>query len=74
MYRLGDGIQNPEGDWYSSVLFDVFDQAGRFLGTVHCPSGVDKQPIPYIKGDLLIAQFKGDDDVPYIRKYRIIDY
>ena len=73
VYRLGEGIRNEEGEWRDSVQFDVFNRDGQFLGTVHAPHGITSKPTPYVQGDMLIAQFIDEDQVPYVRRYSIVD-
>ncbi|MFC1530213.1 6-bladed beta-propeller [Gemmatimonadota bacterium] len=72
VYRLGDGIRSNDGDWKDSILFDVFDSDGRFLGPVYAPHGITAKPSPHIEGDMLVAQFMDEDQVPYVRRYRVV--
>ena len=49
--------------------FDVFDVTGRWLSTVHLPSDLG-----YIRGiseDYVLAQWRDELQVPYLRLYRL---
>ncbi len=73
VYRVGEGVRNEAGEWQDTIQFDVFNRDGKFLGTVYAPHGVTAKPPPYVQGDMLIAQFVDEDQVPYIRRYSIVD-
>jgi hypothetical protein len=51
------------------VEWDVFEPSGRWLGAVVVPAGVE--PLE-IRGNLLLAQWNDEDDVPHIRIYEIL--
>jgi len=61
-----------EDEQYERVgqLFDVFDPAGRFLGTIETDLTIafmeHARPAMAFQGDTLVAVIRGDLDVPYI--------
>jgi hypothetical protein len=58
--------------WKDSFLFDVFDLAGRYLGEVAVPDGLQSRPEPYIEGDLMVALIQDDEGVQYVKRYRLV--
>lgn len=53
------------------VLFDVFDDAGRYLGEVHAPDGFSTTPEPVFRGDRVWAVERDELDVQYVVRYRL---
>lgn len=41
--------------WIDSVLIDVFEETGRFLGEVEVPEGLQFSPPPFIRDGLVLA-------------------
>jgi len=83
--RPGPGIHLEGGDdhpedssafyrnpaWKETFTMDVFDEEGRFLGELELPDGFQTSPQPFINGEIVIAVVEGDDDVPYIKRFRL---
>ncbi len=84
--RPGPGIRLEEGDpepdtyaeyerhpcWAESFSLDVFEETGRYLGEVMLPEGFQTDPQPFIDADMIIALVRGSDDVPTVRRYRLV--
>jgi hypothetical protein len=49
--------------------YDVFESDGKFLGQVELPGGVSPR---VSRGDLLWDSVVGDDDVIYVKRFRIV--
>jgi len=52
--------------------FDVFDPAGRYLGTVRVPFPLSSSPAPILRNDVLYGVTLDEMDVPFIVKARIV--
>jgi hypothetical protein len=52
--------------------FDVFDPAGRYLGTVRLPFPLSRSPAPILRNDVLYGVTLDEMDVPFIVKARIV--
>jgi len=90
--RAGPGIRLPdcnedpsEADefraepcWNDSVLIDVFDEQGRYLGPVEAPeefSGLTPrtiQPRPFIRDDLMITAVEDELGTIQVKRYRLV--
>ena len=57
--------------WTRSYVADVFDETGRFLGTVEMPGGVQYHVRPYIRDDTIIALSEDADGVAYVKRFRL---
>ena len=64
--------------WNDSVLIDVFDEQGRYLGPVEAPSefyGMTPQtiqPRPFIRDDVMIAAVEDELGTIKIKRYRLV--
>jgi hypothetical protein len=64
--------------WLDSVLIDVFDEQGRYLGPVEAPSefyGMTPrtiQPRPFIRDDIMIAAVEDELGTIQIKRYRLV--
>ncbi len=81
--RQGTSIHNEDGDetgldytrplWEDEYILDAFEESGRYLGQVKVPRGL--YPTRYgafIQDDYMIARITGEDDVPYVKRYRLV--
>jgi hypothetical protein len=74
------GVEDPlvDPDWYyrrrwhDTLLLDVFDLDGRYLGEVEAPEGLRFSPEPYIRGEDVVAYHEGADGMPRIKRYRLV--
>jgi hypothetical protein len=63
--------------WNESVLADVFDEEGRYLGAVQMPeelSGLDPRilrPRPYIRDDMVIIAAEDELGTIRVKRYRL---
>jgi hypothetical protein len=51
--------------------FDVFDSAGRYMGSVSPPDGIASDPLPVFTGDAIYGVVRDTLDVPYVVRLRI---
>ncbi len=92
VFRAGPGIhlpgcnQNPttarefreEPCWIDSVLVDVFDDQGKYLGPVEIPeefSGLHPaviRPRPFLRDDIMIAAVEDELGVIRVKRYRLV--
>ena len=49
-------------------MFDVFEPSGSFVGRVQAPPNV---ALAITKGDYVWAVSRNDDDVAFVKRYRI---
>jgi len=78
--RIEGGVEDPFEDrgWYSNplwrdtVLVDVFDLDGRYLGEVELPEGVRFRPRPVIDGDLVVCYVEDDEGTPFVKRFRLV--
>jgi hypothetical protein len=54
---------------YRPTLFDVFEPSGAFIGQVQAPPKVS---LIVLKGDYVWGVARDDDDVEFVKRYRII--
>lgn len=71
VFRAGPGKQKADGNWEDTLLIDVFDVDGRYLGAVDAPIGFKEFPTPFIERDTIVAQYIDELDIPYVKRYRI---
>jgi hypothetical protein len=50
---------------------DVFDAAGKYLGRVEAPARLLARPAPVVRGDLMAALTRDEDDVPIVVLMRL---
>jgi len=62
----------PVVRYRSPVRFDVFDDAGRFLGPVRTPAGFQRFPVPIFRGDTVWALQEDSVGVPQLVRYRLM--
>jgi len=53
-------------------VFDVFDPAGRFLGSLRLPFALTMNPPPLVRGALLYGVSEDELEVPYVVRARIV--
>jgi hypothetical protein len=84
--RPGPGIHLEGGDdhpdtyagfrrnpaWQETRFVDVFDEAGRFLGSVDIPERFELYPQPFIDGETVIAEVPDADGTPQVKRYRLV--
>ncbi|MFC1529114.1 6-bladed beta-propeller [Gemmatimonadota bacterium] len=59
--------------WHSIPRLDVFDSDGRYLGPVsYSETGVESFYIQYARGNVVLAQVNDADDVPSVKRYRLV--
>ena len=62
--------------WTEPMVFDVFEPSGTYVGRVRFPDGVGVSALGpragyTIQGDTVWAVSRGQDDVPFVKRYRI---
>lgn len=72
-YKYSQAEREERGDrplieWREAQVYDVFEPAGRFLGTVELPRRTQLQ---FARGDRLWAVQVGEFDEPYVVRYRL---
>ncbi len=66
-------IRQPKGYGAQTTVFDVFDDFGRFLGSLSLPLNVSSfMPVWVVAGNLY-AVHTDELDVPYVVRLRIVD-
>jgi hypothetical protein len=58
-------------EWTEPVLFDVFDQDGRYLGPVRTPEGFGSYPTPLFTQEWVLATVRDQYDVQTVVKFRL---
>ncbi len=58
--------------WEQTFSLDVFEESGRFLGSVDLPEGVQQYPQPYIEGDLFLAVVEDESGLMRVVRYRLL--
>jgi hypothetical protein len=59
--------------WRETHHLDVFDFEGRYLGPVSFPDeGYSQFSIWYAKEDVVLAHVRDEDDIAYIKRYRLV--
>jgi hypothetical protein len=81
--RYGPGLEGDDPDydpedpddvemrWSEPVLFDLFEDDGTFLGTVHGPTDFSPYPTPVFSGDQVVAVTRDDLGVQRVVRFRI---
>ncbi len=66
---------NPEAlpdEWHEPVVFDVFDEDGRYLGAVKAPQGFGaRSPQPLFTREWVLATVRDELDVQRVVKFRV---
>jgi hypothetical protein len=64
-----DAIPN---EWHEPVVFDVFEEDGRFLGTVRAPTGLVTQwTTPIFTKDWVLGVLRDEYDVETVVRFRV---
>ena len=58
-------------EWDEPVLFDVFDDQGRYLGAVRTPDGFSVSPPPLFSRDWVLATVRDELDVQAVVRFRV---
>ena len=58
--------------WHQPYIADVFDEEGRFLGSVSMPDRIRYHVRPFIRGDMVVALVEDVDGVAYVRRFRLL--
>jgi len=70
-YDPGDPDALPD-EWREPVLFDVFDEDGRYLGAVHAPQGFNARwPQPLFTTEWVLATVRDEFDVQTVVRFRV---
>ncbi len=69
--RVGGEDADTPPRWDSSQVVDVFETAGRYLGTLELPDEVRLSSLVWIRGDVFITSVRSPDQVPRVKRYRI---
>ncbi len=69
-----DGIRELQANpcWYSTLLLDVFESDGTYLGRINLPDNWAYFRIDYAEGDLVAAHAYGVDQEPFAFLYRLV--
>ena len=62
-------LHNP--CWYSTLMLDVFENDGTYLGRINLPKKWEFFQIDYAEGDLVAARASGTDQEPFAFLYRL---
>ncbi len=57
--------------WIDSVLVDVFEETGRYLGEVEVPEGLRFSPPPFIRDELVLAVIMDRDGNERVKRFRL---
>jgi hypothetical protein len=57
--------------WIDSVLIDVFEETGRYLGEVEVPDGLQFSPPPFIRDGLVLAVVMDRDGNERVKRFRL---
>lgn len=59
-------------EWHEPVVFDVFEEDGRYLGAVRAPEGFQARWVqPLFTKDWVLAITRDEFDVQYVVRYRV---
>lgn len=64
--------EEPPRRWRESVVFDVFEPDGTYLGQVRAPDGFQIYPNPVFRGDHVWGIVEDDFEVQYITRFRVV--
>ncbi len=78
--RVEGGVENPfdEEGWWSNplwrdtLLVDVFDLDGRYLGEIELPEHVRFSPRPVIDGEMIVCYTEDEEGVPHVKRFRLV--
>ena len=60
-------------EWHEPVVFDVFEEDGRYLGAVRTPEGFNgRWPQPLFTKDWVLATVRDEFDVQYVVKFSVV--
>ncbi|MEX2283759.1 MAG: hypothetical protein WEE89_14835 [Gemmatimonadota bacterium] len=66
--RTVEGRTQPSLRWREPTMFDVFEPDGTYVGQVAVPDGIYLESV---RGDVAWGYTRGEEDVPYVVRYRI---
>ena len=69
-YDPTDPLALPD-EWHEPVVFDVFDDQGRFLGPVTTPEGFSVSPPPLFTREWVLATTRDEYDVQSVVRFRV---
>jgi len=75
--RVEDPFYDPTdpdalpNEWREPILFDVFDEDGRYLGAVRAPDGLSRYPQPVFTRDWVLATVRDEYDVQRVVMFRV---
>lgn len=58
-------------EWREPILFDVFDEKGRYLGAVRAPDGLRPYPEPLFTREWVLGTVRDEYDVQSVVKFRV---
>jgi hypothetical protein len=58
--------------WRDSLVLEVFETDGRYLGGVEVPAGLRLRPRPYIDGDTVVAYLEDEAGTPWVKRFRLV--
>ncbi len=58
-------------EWHEPILFDVFDEEGRYLGAVRAPEGFSAYPEPLFTREWVLGTVRDEYDVQRVVKFRV---
>ncbi len=58
-------------EWSEPILFDVFDEEGRYLGAVRAPEGFSGYPTPVFTRDWVLGTMRDELDVQSLVLFRV---
>jgi len=58
-------------EWHEAVVFDVFDDQGRYLGAVRTPEGFSLWPRPIFTKEWVLATIRDEYDVQTVVRFRV---
>ena len=60
-------------EWHEPVVFDVFEEDGRYLGAVRTPEGFNgRWPQPLFTKEWVLATVRDELDVQYVVKFSVV--
>jgi hypothetical protein len=58
-------------EWKEPVIFDVFDEEGRYLGAARAPDGFSGYPHPVFSSESVLATIRDQYDVQTVVRFRV---